>query len=109
MHKAKIATLIGFGMAAASLITAPSAAAATTGAAAIDCTTWQSGATGYARCSGLLPFIQRFRVKVTCIDSHGTQSVIRGDSKQNGQTSSATCPGAPNAGIYKLGYEQWMI
>ncbi|WP_030763288.1 MULTISPECIES: hypothetical protein [unclassified Streptomyces] len=109
MHKAKIASLVGIGMAAASLITAPSASAATNGAEAISCSTWQSGNTGYAKCTGLWPFIDRFRVKVTCIDSHGTQAVIKGSTKQNGETSSATCPGAPNAGIYKLGYEHWRI
>lgn len=109
MNKVKLASLLGTAVAAVSLITAPSASAATSAATDVECTTWSSGRTGYAKCTGMLPLIERFRVKVTCIDSRGSQAVVPGNARSNGQTSEASCPDSPNVGIYKLGVERWRL
>ncbi|MET9555763.1 hypothetical protein [Streptomyces sp. NPDC006645] len=84
---------------------------ATPAAAAADCNTWVSNSapyTGYAKCTGMT-VLDRFRVKVICIDSRGTKTTMFGPMKKNAQTSSKKCSDNPNVGVYQVGSEVWRI
>ncbi|WP_374775490.1 hypothetical protein OG756_24250 [Streptomyces sp. NBC_01310] len=109
MNKVKLASMLGVAIAAGSLITAPTASAAQSAPSAVNCKTWSSGKTGYVKCTGMIPIIERVRVNVTCIDSRGSKAVVHGSGKGNGDTSSASCPDNPNVGLYEVGYNRWRV
>ncbi|WP_158854034.1 hypothetical protein [Streptomyces sp. NRRL F-5650] len=73
-------------------------------ASTYTCTSSHSGNTGSAKCVDLAR-LDRYRAKVTCIDSRGIQHTGYGPWKggTSGQWSSYTCPGA--GFFYKAGYQ----
>ncbi|MET9555764.1 hypothetical protein [Streptomyces sp. NPDC006645] len=100
----KIAGLLGLVLAAGSLTMGSTTAVADPIA---SCNTWKSNSapwSGSANCTGL-GISDTFRVKVTCIDSRGTKTVLYGPWKRNHQTSTKKCSDNPNVGVYKAGYE----
>ncbi|MEU8673795.1 hypothetical protein [Streptomyces sp. NPDC048560] len=91
---------------------APSAAARETRIANADCTVWKSSSapwTGYSKCTGMLPLVERQQVKVTCVDPRGNLWVVYGKGKGNGETSSAKCSDNPNVGVSKVGASVYRI
>ncbi|MEU3652016.1 hypothetical protein AB0E67_04055 [Streptomyces sp. NPDC032161] len=97
---------------AGSLLIAPSATAGEVGAQKADCDMWKSSKapwTGYSKCTGMLPLLERQQVKVTCIDPRGKQWVVYGRGQGNGDTSSAKCSDSPDVGVYKVGVNVYRI
>lgn len=72
------------------------------------CTSKNTQTTGYAKCADLARF-DRYRVKVTCIDSRGVKAVFYGPWKpgRSGEWSQRKCPGTEGGrvGVYKAGYQ----
>lgn len=80
------------------------ASAGESDAHAPQCNLWKSNSapyTGYAGCKGRRPTSVR-RVKVTCVDPHGSRRIVWGPPRRNQQTSTAKCSDTPNAEILKV-------
>ncbi|MEU1805025.1 hypothetical protein [Streptomyces sp. NPDC019937] len=103
-----IAALAAAVMATGALL-APAAAAAD-GDVSVKyvCTSKNTSTTGYAKCADLAK-LDRYRAKVTCIDSRGVKAVFYGPWKpgKSGEWSKRTCPGTQGGavGVYKAGYQ----
>ncbi|GHF15016.1 hypothetical protein E5082_01755 [Streptomyces griseoluteus] len=101
-----LATGIGVALSIGMLPNASAATAAETGVQKADCDVWKSSKapwTGYARCTGMLPLVERVQVKVICMGPDGKQWTLYGPGKGNGETSSKKCADDPNIGVYKVG------
>jgi hypothetical protein len=72
------------------------------------CTSKNTATTGYAKCADLARF-DRYRVKVTCIDTRGVKTVFYGPWRggTSGDWSKRKCPGTQGGavGVYKAGYQ----
>ncbi|MFJ6752891.1 hypothetical protein ACIQNI_32655 [Streptomyces sp. NPDC091266] len=104
-YKAGAVFAIAASAVAAGILAAP-AASADVSPKAVEyvCTSKHSGNTASAKCANLAR-IDRYRVKVTCIDSRGVQSNTYGPWKNgvSGDWSTKSCPGAGY--FYKAGYQ----
>ncbi|MFI0780330.1 hypothetical protein [Streptomyces sp. NPDC021212] len=94
---------------AAGALMAPAAAAADDDVSVkYVCTSKNTVTTGYAKCADLAK-LDRYRVKVTCIDSRGVKAVFYGPwrSGKSGEWSQRKCPGTQGGavGVYKAGYQ----
>ncbi|MFJ1745512.1 hypothetical protein ACIOJD_04625 [Streptomyces sp. NPDC088116] len=91
---------------------APAASAGESTVQEAECNTWVSNSApwrGYAKCTAMLPVVERFQVKLICVTPHGTTFTVYGPGKGNGQTSSAKCSDNPNVGISKVGVYVYRI
>ncbi|GGV84819.1 hypothetical protein GCM10015535_30610 [Streptomyces gelaticus] len=112
MKRRSITSVLAFTAVAGSLLVAPSATASEVRIQKADCEVWKSSKapwTGYSKCTGMLPLVERQQVKVICIDPRGSQWVVYGRGKGNGETSSAKCSDNPNVGVYKVGANVYRI
>ncbi|MEU2834138.1 hypothetical protein ABZ667_36725 [Streptomyces lavendulae] len=91
-------------MAASAVAVGVLAAPAASAASEYVCTSKHSGNTASAKCADLAR-IDQYRVKVTCIDSRGVQSITYGPWKNgtSGDWSTKSCPGSGY--FYKAGYQ----
>ncbi|MGW2088787.1 hypothetical protein [Streptomyces sp. NPDC001880] len=112
MKRRSITSVLALATVAGSLLVAPGATAAEAGVRGTSCEVWKSSKapwTGYSKCTGMLPVVERQQVKVICIDPRGSQWVVYGRGKGNGETSSAKCSDNPNVGVYKVGAHVYRI
>lgn len=104
-HRIAATFAVAISAAAAGIIAAP-AASADVSPKAVEyvCTSKHSGNTASAKCANLAR-IDRYRVKITCIDSRGVQDHRYGPWKNgtSGDWSTQSCPGASY--FYKAGYQ----
>jgi hypothetical protein len=88
----------------ASLLAAPVASADVSTKAEYSCTSAHHGNSGSAKCTDMAR-MDRYRVKLTCIDSRGVQSNTYGPWRPglSGKWSTKHCPGSSY--FYKAGYQ----
>ncbi|MFF7650535.1 hypothetical protein ACFZCY_11870 [Streptomyces sp. NPDC007983] len=103
-----IAALAAAVMATGAMLAPAAAAADDDVSVKYVCTSKNTSTTGYAKCADLAK-LDRYRAKVTCIDSRGVKAVFYGPWKsgKSGEWSKRKCPGTQGGavGVYKAGYQ----